>query len=197
MLTTTRINMYDFVLTADGIKMAENAKKIYAIKQSITDTIINRDIDKPAFGEEQRKCLLNDYSALFRLSYPNLYNKFCQDYVYEILYPYLLKKLKSIHNKLGNAKDQLNGSYRFTQQKNDITLYMNKIYGIYYRFESPKSEDLNTMLEYVEKAFSILNTELDNKEARIEAGKKFIDLLVRLRSLCIDTLKNMTVEMTN
>ena len=108
-----KINMYDFVLSSDGIKKAEDAKIIYNLMQNIIDTIINRDTDNPKFGEEQRQCLLNDYSILFKHSYPDLYNDFCKNYLYYTLYPYLLKKLKSIHNRLGNAKKQLNGSYSF------------------------------------------------------------------------------------
>lgn len=193
MLTQITINMYDFVLSNDGIKKAEDAKIIYNLMQNIIDTIINRDTDNPKFGEEQRQCLLNDYSILFKHSYPDLYKEFCEDYLYSILYPYLLKKLKSMHNRLGNAKNQLNGSYWFSQQKNDITAYMNDIYGVYSRFENPKNDDLNTALKYVEEAFHILYTQLNVSEARIEAGKKYIELLCKLRNLCSNTLKNMTV----
>ena len=193
MLTQITINMYDFVLSNDGIKKAEDAKIIYNLMQNIIDTIINRDTDNPKFGKEQRQCLLNDYSILFKHSYPDLYKEFCEDYLYSILYPYLLKKLKSIHNRLGNAKNQLNGSYWFTQQKNDITVYMNDIYGVYSRFENPKNDDLNTALKYVDEAFHILNNELSIKEARREAGQKYIELLCKLRNLCSNTLKNMTV----
>lgn len=193
MVTQITINMYDFVLSNDGIKKAEDAKIIYNLMQNIIDTIINRDTDNPKFGEEQRQCLLNDYSILFKHSYPDLYKEFCEDYLYSILYPYLLKKLKSMHNRLGNAKNQLNGSYWFSQQKNDITAYMNDIYGVYSRFENPKNDDLNTALKYVEEAFHILYTQLNVSEARIEAGKKYIELLCKLRNLCSNTLKNMTV----
>lgn len=193
MITQITINMYDFVLSNDGIKKAEDAKIIYNLMQNIIDTIINRDTDNPKFGEEQRQCLLNDYSILFKHSYPDLYKEFCEDYLYSILYPYLLKKLKSMHNRLGNAKNQLNGSYWFSQQKNDITAYMNDIYGVYSRFENPKNDDLNTALKYVEEAFHILYTQLNVSEARIEAGKKYIELLCKLRNLCSNTLKNMTV----
>lgn len=194
MLTQITINMYDFVLSNDDIKKAEDAKIIYNLMQNIIDTIINRDTDNPKFGKEQRQCLLNDYSILFKHSYPDLYKEFCEDYLYSILYPYLLKKLKSIHNRLGNAKNQLNGSYNFSQQKNDITVYMNDIYGIYCEFKGPNSnKDLNSILKYVEKAFGILNEELSIKEARREAGQKYIELLCKLRNLCSNTLKNMTV----
>lgn len=193
MLTQITINMYDFVLSNDGIKKAEDAKIIYNLMQNIIDTIINRDTDNPKFGKEQRQCLLNDYSILFKHSYPDLYKEFCEDYLYSILYPYLLEELKSIHHRLGNAKEQLNGSYRFSQQKNDITAYMNDIYGVYSRFENPKNDDLNTALKYVDEAFHILYTQLNVSKARIEAGKKYIELLCKLRNLCSNTLKNMTV----
>lgn len=193
MLTQITINMYDFVLSNDGIKKAEDAKIIYNLMQNIIDTVINRDTDNPKFGKEQRQCLLNDYSILFKHSYPDLYKEFCEDYLYSILYPYLLKKLKSIHNRLGKAKEQLNGPYWFSQQKNDITTYMNDIYGVYCEFKDPKNDDLNTALKYVDVAFHILYMQLNVSEARIEAGKKYIELLCKLRNLCSNTLKNMTV----
>lgn len=188
------INMYDFVLTDNGIKLVEYAKKLQSLKEDIDNVIFTRDIDNPKFGDEERKCLLSDYSVAFKKSYPNLYKTFCQEYVYKILYPYLLEKLKSIHDNLGNARDQLNKSYRFSQQKNDIVLYMNKIYGVYCKFELPENEDLNNMLAYIEKAFGILNKELDIKEDRVEAGHKFIELLTKLRKLLSNILKSMTIE---
>lgn len=190
-----KINMYDFVLTINAKEFAKDAESIYSLQNSILDVIINRDQENPKFGKEQRRCLLNNYSILFRRSYPKLYKEFCEDYLYSILYPYLLKKLKSIHHRLKNAKNQLNGSYSFSQQKNDITVYMNDIYGIYCKFEDPdNNDDLNDILKYVEEAFGILDKELAIKEARREAGQKYIELLSKLRNLCAATLKNMVID---
>lgn len=188
------LNMYDFILTDNGEKFAKDASTIWVIMNYITDIIVDRNQDNIKFGEGERKCLLLDYSTLFRYSYPELYNDFCKNYLYSMLYPYLLKKLKSIHNKLRIAETQLNGSYNFSKQKNDIVNYMNDLYGIYCRFEGHSNDDLNVILVYVEKAFGILNRELGIKEARKEAGEKFIELLTKLRKLCSDTLKSMTIE---
>ena len=71
---------------------------------------------------------------------------------------------------------------------------MNDIYGVYWRFENPKNDDLNDILKYVEEAFGILNGELAIKEARREAGQKYIELLSKLRNLCAATLKNMVID---
>ena len=188
------LNMYDFIFTDNGEKFAKDAFEIRSIMNYIIDAIVNRDQKNIKFGEEERKCLLVNYSTLFEYSYPKLYNTFCEDYLYSTLYPYLFKKLKSIHNELRNAKCQLNGSYSFSQQKNYITSYMNDIYDIYYKFENRNKDDLDTILVNVERAFGILNRELAIKEARIEAGKKYIELLSKLRNLCSETLKSMTIE---
>lgn len=195
MVNYFKINMYDFVLTTNAKEFAKDAENIYSLQTSILDVIIDRDQENPKFGKDQRSCLLNNYSVLFKRAYPKLYKEFCEDYLYSILYPYLLKKLKSIHHRLGNAKNQLNGSYYFSQQKNDITVYMNDIYGIYCKFEGPdNNKDLNDILKYIEEAFGILNEELAIKEARREAGQKYIELLSKLRNLCTATLKNMVIN---
>lgn len=191
------IKIEDVLYHDKGVQMVKDAEAIYRILLKLTDTISNRDDERPKFGQEQRMVLSDlDYSVIGNYLYRDakLKKEFTEDCL-DPLFEYLVKKIKSIKGKLKDADKKLyTSAYNYRDIRNNIVMVCNDLFAVENTIEERKFNSFSDMIKYIDKAFSILNDRLDIIPARIEAGQKYIFFLSRLRTLCSDIINSMEIE---
>ena len=191
------IKIEDVLYHDKGVQMVKDAEAIYRILLKLTDTISNRDNERPKFGQEQRMVLSDlDYSVIGNYLYRDakLKKEFTEDCL-DPLFEYLVKKIKSIKGKLKDAEEKLyTSAYNYRDIRNKITIVCNDLFAVENTIEERKFNSFSDMIKYIDKAFNILNDRLDIIPARIEAGQKYIFFLSRLRTLCSDIINSMEIE---
>lgn len=191
------IKIEDVLYHEKGLKLVKDAEIIYNIMSKLNDTISVRDEEKPKFGKDQRRVLSElNYSVIGFYFYTDeqLKKEFTEECL-DPLFEYLVKKLKSIQGKLKNADEKLyTSAYSYRDIRNVIACLSNDLFAIYSSIEKRKFNSFNDMIQYIDRAFSILNDRVENNCARIEAGQKYIFFLSHLRNLCFDIVKNMEIE---
>ena len=191
------IKIEDVLYHDKGVQMVKDAEAIYRILLKLTDTISNRDGERPKFGQEQRRVLSDlDYSVIGNYLYRDakLKKEFTEDCL-NPLFEYLVKKIKSIKGKLKEADKKLyTSAYDYHDIRNNIVMVCNDLFAVQNTIEERKFNSFSDMIKYIDKAFSILNDRLNITPARIEAGQKYIFFLSRLRTLCSDIIESMEIE---
>lgn len=191
------IKIEDVLYHDKGVQMVKDAEAIYRILLKLTNTISNRDDERPKFGQEQRRVLSDlDYSVIGNYLYGDtkLKKEFTEDCL-DPLFEYLVKKIKSIKGKLKDAEKKLyTSTYNYRDIRNNIVIVCNDLFAVENTIEERKFNSFSDMIEYIDKAFNILNNRLDIIPARIEAGQKYIFFLSRLRTLCSDIINSMEIE---
>lgn len=191
------IKIEDVLYHDKGVQMVKDAEAIYRILLKLTDTISNRDYERPKFGQEQCRVLSDlDYSVIGNYLYRDakLKKEFTEDCL-NPLFEYLVKKIKSIKGKLKDAEKKLyTSAYNYRDIRNNIVIVCNDLFAVENTIEERKFNSFSDMIKYIYKAFNILNDRLDIIPARIEAGQKYIFFLSRLRTLCSDIINSMEIE---
>lgn len=191
------IKIEDVLYHDKGVQMVKDAEAIYRILLKLTDTISNRDDERPKFGQEQRRVLSDlDYSVIGNYLYRDakLKKEFTEECL-DPLFEYLVKKIKSIKNRLGEVDKKLyTSSYDYGDIRNSVITVRNDLFAVENTIEERKFNSFSDMIKYIDKAFSILNGRLNITPARIEAGQKYIFFLSRLRTLCSDIIDSMEIE---
>lgn len=191
------IKIKDVLYHDKGVQMVKDAEAIYRILLKLTDTISNRDVERPKFEQEQRRVLSDlDYSVIGNYLYRDakLKKEFTEDCL-DPLFEYLVKKIKSIKGKLKDAEKKLyTSAYDYRDIRNNIVIVCNDLFAVQNTIEERKFNSFSDMIKYIDKAFSILNDRLNITPARIEAGQKYIFFLSRLRTLCSDIIDSMEIE---
>ena len=191
------IKIEDVLYHDKGVQMVKDAEAIYRILLKLTDTISNRDDERPKFGQEQRMVLSDlDYSVIGNYLYRDakLKKEFTEDCL-DPLFEYLVKRIKSIKGKLKDAEKKLyTSAYNYRDIRNNIVIVCNDLFAVENTIEERKFNSFSDMIKYIDKAFNILNDRLDIIPARIEAGQKYIFFLSRLRTLCSDIINGMEIE---
>lgn len=191
------IKIEDVLYHDKGVKMVKDAEAIYRILLKLTDTIINRDDERPKFGQEQHRVLSDlDYSVIgnYLCRDAKLKKEFTEDCL-NPLFEYLVKKIKSIKGKLKDAEKKLyTSAYNYRDIRNNIVIVCNDLFAVENTIEERKFNSFSDMIKYIYKAFNILNDRLNITPARIEAGQKYIFFLSRLRTLCSDIINSMEIE---
>lgn len=191
------IKIEDVLYHGKGVQMVKDAEAIYKISLKLSYTISDRDQEKPKFGQEQRKVLTDlDYSVIGSYLYKNkdLEKKFSEECL-DPLFEYLVKKIKSIKGKLKEADKKLyTSAYDYHDIRNNIVMVCNDLFAVQNTIEERKFNSFSDMIKYIDKAFSILNDRLNITPARIEAGQKYIFFLSRLRTLCLNIIESMEIE---
>lgn len=191
------IKIEDVLYHDKGVQMVKDAEAIYRILLKLTNTISNRDDERPKFGQEQRMVLSDlDYSVIGNYLYRDakLKKEFTEDCL-DPLFEYLVKKIKSIKGKLKDAEKKLyTSAYNYRDIRNNIVMLCNDLFAVENTIEERKFNSFSDMIKYIDKAFNILNDRLDIIPARFEAGQKYIFFLSRLRTLCSDIINSMEIE---
>lgn len=191
------IKIEDVLYHDKGVQMVKDAEAIYRILLKLTDTISNRDDERPKFGQEQRRVLSDlDYSVIGNYLYRDakLKKEFTENCL-DPLFEYLVKKIKSIKGKLKDAEKKLyTSAYDYRDIRNNIVMVCNDLFAVQNTIEERKFNSFSDMIKYIDKAFGILNDRLNITPARIEAGQKYIFFLSRLRTLCSDIIDSMEIE---
>lgn len=191
------IKIKDVLYHDKGVQMVKDAEAIYRILLKLTDTISNRDDERPKFGQEQRRVLSDlDYSVIGNYLYRDakLKKEFTEDCL-NPLFEYLVKEIKFIKSKLKDAERKLyTSAYNYRDIRNKIVMVCNDLFAVENTIEERKFNSFSDMIKYIDKAFSILYDRLDPIPARIEAGQKYIFFLSRLRTLCSDIIDSMEIE---
>lgn len=191
------IKIEDVLYHDKGVQMVKDAEAIYRILLKLTDTISNRDDERPKFGQEQRRVLSDlDYSVIGNYLYRDakLKKEFTEDCL-DPLFEYLVKRIKSIKGKLKEADKKLyTSAYDYHDIRNNIVMVCNDLFAVQNTIEERKFNSFSDMIKYIDKAFSILNDRLNITPARIEAGQKYIFFLSRLRTLCSNIIESMEIE---
>lgn len=191
------IKIEDVLYHDKGVQMVKDAEAIYRILLKLTNTISNRDDERPKFGQEQRRVLSDlDYSVIGNYLYGDakLKKEFTEDCL-DPLFEYLVKKIKSIKGKLKDAEKKLyTSAYKYRDIRNNIVIVCNDLFAVENTIEERKFNSFSDMIKYIDKAFNILNDRLDTIPARFEAGQKYIFFLSRLRTLCSDIINGMEIE---
>lgn len=191
------IKIKDVLYHDKGVQMVKDAEAIYRILLKLTDTISNRDDERPKFGQEQRRVLSDlDYSVIGNYLYRDakLKKEFTEDCL-DPLFEYLVKEIKLIKGKLKDAERKLyTSAYNYRDIRNNIAIVCNDLFAVENTIEERKFNSFSDMIKYIDKAFSILYDRLDPIPARIEAGQKYIFFLSRLRTLCSDIIDSMEIE---
>lgn len=191
------IKIEDVLYHDKGVQMVKDAEAIYRILLKLTDTISNRDDERPKFGQEQHRLLSDlDYSVIgnYLCRDAKLKKEFTEDCL-DPLFEYLVKKIKSIKGKLKDAEKKLYASaYNYRDIRNNIVIVCNDLFAVENTIEERKFNSFSDMIKYIYKAFNILNDRLDIIPARIEAGQKYIFFLSKLRTLCSDIINSMEIE---